>query len=998
MKITDLQMEHYGIYQNDSFQPVQNELNVIMGENESGKTTLLRFIRDMIFGFKRGQWRGRKGNMAFTRSNGDSYRVFHDGKDSYFVDSHNEKYTENMPALWWHGLTRSMYEHIFAVGLEDLQGVSLLSDDQVRSRFFMLEGGDHLADARKTVSEKMEELLAASRQGKRKINELVTRLSEIDEELKQLSSQETDFASLQKEQKDIRQKLDEVNERLAKNKEEYDDLGKRLGAWEYYKKAREIRRGLKLGSEVRLFPANGKEQWNKLMGRMKAIHDQKDALQAKLDAYTPHTREEVIPWAGVETELDNLYVNLGQWRQLIADGEDLKAQKEAWRKDYANLGYELPLWDHPLNPDEECYTVNWDDGRLLAKSVSVRTNEIHFWKQREPEVEDMPEVQSATGKIHTEKEWNELEANAGRMEEIVHARAGLQKQIEDLSHVKDRRYTVWFWLGLLCLLGGVGAIGAFAAAMAGTAALYAAGVLIVLGIIGLFVNSHITRKKGKKMGELKTALAALEKEKANIAEEIPVETPENEEDLQAFHNLMQNMRSEFYRMQANMQAMSWKKETVRRQEEEHKKWESEGKLLREAGVEAVKQWNEWLSRYHLPDVPADKLSQLQEQWQKMYAARGKGKIINVLIEKNHRQQEEFQHKAEVILKAAGLTTMEPVPDSIASIYEENRSRALEWQAISEKNRQHEADQMEMKKLEASWASCEQEMKTLMDFVNAKTPTEFAERVTAHEHQGQLLKDWENIRRDLRFYAGSDEEFQKLWKSLETGQYDEWMDSYQKLGKTLEEDRKFRDELQHRAGAVENEINRLAGDNSITDVLQEREKLAWDLEVASKEWMTAAFTDGLMEAAQKKYETGRRPAILKKANEFLEAMTGGKYTLLFSADGTDVELVDKAHNRKESRLWSSGTGDQVYLAIRLAMAIAFGRQIEPLPIVLDDIFVRFDENRQKETLRFLFDLGKEQQIFLFTCHEQTLRMAMEVGKEKQAGAFIKLEHGTVHKLN
>ena len=115
MKITDLQLEDYGIYKNESVQPSQDQLIVVMGENESGKTTLLNFIRDMLFGFKRGNWKGRKGNMAFVRSNGGKYRVFRDGKDSYFTDSKNEKSSEELPQVWWHGLTRSMYEHIFGL-------------------------------------------------------------------------------------------------------------------------------------------------------------------------------------------------------------------------------------------------------------------------------------------------------------------------------------------------------------------------------------------------------------------------------------------------------------------------------------------------------------------------------------------------------------------------------------------------------------------------------------------------------------------------------------------------------------------------------------------------------------------------------------------------------------------------------------------------------------------------------------------------------------------
>ena len=58
MKITDLQLQQYGIYHDASWQPSQTSLNIVMGENESGKTTMLRFIRDMLFGYGRGQMAG----------------------------------------------------------------------------------------------------------------------------------------------------------------------------------------------------------------------------------------------------------------------------------------------------------------------------------------------------------------------------------------------------------------------------------------------------------------------------------------------------------------------------------------------------------------------------------------------------------------------------------------------------------------------------------------------------------------------------------------------------------------------------------------------------------------------------------------------------------------------------------------------------------------------------------------------------------------------------
>lgn len=71
----------------------------------------------------------------------------------------------------------------------------------------------------------------------------------------------------------------------------------------------------------------------------------------------------------------------------------------------------------------------------------------------------------------------------------------------------------------------------------------------------------------------------------------------------------------------------------------------------------------------------------------------------------------------------------------------------------------------------------------------------------------------------------------------------------------------------------------------------------------------------------------------KGEWFLREMTHGRYTLTVSSDGKDIGIIDKDNQVRDPKIWSSGTGDQVYLAIRLAMALSFGEQIEPLPIVL-----------------------------------------------------------------
>lgn len=996
MKITDLQLQQYGIYHDASWQPSQTSLNIVMGENESGKTTMLRFIRDMLFGYGRGKWQGRKGNMGFVRSDGQFYRVFRNEKEQWFENANHVKFTEDLPAAWWHGLNRSIYEKIFAVGLEDLQGASFLANDTVRSRFFMLQGGDKLANAKAELEEAKGKLFTSSAQGKRKINQLASDLEEAEKELDGLSRQEKDFSDLQHRQEEMKKEIADLQLKLDKDNEENSRLEKRLGAWKYYQQAVSVKHQLDLSSQVTMFPSNGKEQWNQLMNRMKVIHDQKESLQEKLDAYKPVKKEEIIPWMGVENELEKLYVDLGQWRQTMADAEEMEKEKSDWRIYFVNLGYSLPLWDHALNLDKPCVNVDWEEGRRLSKSLGLRNNELHFWEQREPEVEKLSDDMELPEKEESESDWQNIESMASELEQVLHEEADVQSEMDSISATEDKKFTPWLWLSMAFVLMAAGSIAAFYMAKAGIMSMYGAGGAAVLAVLFFYLHSHVIHKKGNTLEKLALRKEELETLREKMSEKFPGQAPKTVDELKAFHNLMQEKRSGFYKDQAKRQAVSWKKETIRKQMQQHKNWEEEGEILTEKRNKAEKAWNDWLKRNSLPKTGAENLSALQEQWQKIYSAEGKGKILDFRLEQIDAKLDAFAARAQSIIKATGLPYAVS-PDGIADIYEENHRRSLEWEALQEKNKQHEAYEKEMGKLDEGWASCQREMDTLLNLVQAKNAEEFAEKVNAHEHHDQIAKEWERVKQDLRMYAGGEEEFEALWHALETGQYDQWMETHNTLSRRIEEESAKLGELQRTQGAIDNEIFRLAGDDSMTSALQKKEKIEAELKSALEEWLTLMYTEELLTRAQTIYESGRQPQIMKMANEFLKDMTMGKYSLHMADNGKDIFIEDSTHAVKNEKIWSSGTGDQVFLAIRLAMALSFGEQIEPLPIVLDDIFVRFDEKRQRETLRFLMELGKKQQIFLFTCHERTMHIAEEVGYEKGTGEFIHLSAGQIEQV-
>ena len=110
-----------------------------------------------------------------------------------------------------------------------------------------------------------------------------------------------------------------------------------------------------------------------------------------------------------------------------------------------------------------------------------------------------------------------------------------------------------------------------------------------------------------------------------------------------------------------------------------------------------------------------------------------------------------------------------------------------------------------------------------------------------------------------------------------------------------------------------------------------------------------------------------PRITKEAQNLLTELTGGRYQRLTL--GEDLSMQAGAEG--EDTLWgiqwrSDGTIDQLYLALRLAVA----KELTPdAPLVLDDALVRFDDTRLNAALSILNRQAESKQVLLFTCQNR-----------------------------
>jgi len=121
-----------------------------------------------------------------------------------------------------------------------------------------------------------------------------------------------------------------------------------------------------------------------------------------------------------------------------------------------------------------------------------------------------------------------------------------------------------------------------------------------------------------------------------------------------------------------------------------------------------------------------------------------------------------------------------------------------------------------------------------------------------------------------------------------------------------------------------------------------------------------------------------PRISRRAQELFSKLTGGRYDRLSLTEDLSVNAGAQGENTLSGALWrSDGTVDQLYLALRLAVA----EELTPdAPLVLDDALVRFDDQRLAAALQILGDCAKDKQVILFTC--QSRETALAEGRNMQ----------------
>lgn len=239
MYISKIEIDHFGKWEHETFTFHPN-LQVVQGLNESGKTTIRRFIEQMLFDFKQKKNGVYPYQPLHTNTRGGRMWIEDEGLGSLIIErtavgsqkklvlksaETGQALPESMLERILHELTLSEYHSLFGFNEEELQQNVFSNEEEMHRFLYSLSVMGH-----KGAYEESQRLLNDANKlyrpqaKKLELNERIDRLEELTNRLSQTKSENTLYEGYLRTIKDLQQEEEELTTSLSKIQNRIDTL------------------------------------------------------------------------------------------------------------------------------------------------------------------------------------------------------------------------------------------------------------------------------------------------------------------------------------------------------------------------------------------------------------------------------------------------------------------------------------------------------------------------------------------------------------------------------------------------------------------------------------------------------------------------------------------------------------------------------------------------------------------------------------------------------
>jgi uncharacterized protein YhaN len=896
MQIREIHIERFGKFSHCRVLPVSSGLNVIYGRNEFGKTTLLEFIRWVLFGFEK----KRKGMNAYTpvsggehsgtlmceMANGEQIYISRtggtlEGQVTVQTAGREGSGQAHLESFLGHA-SRKIFKNIYAFALDELQDLDSLMEEEIKNKILgagMGLGQVSLTAVEKEIRDQRDEMFKL-----RGSNPVMNQW----------------YREIKKREEELRARFNEVGQ--------YDELNKKIEALELARKQGESdseqlesrRRALELRRELfaDFIDLKDKSARQKELAGVPEMEEESvlvfEKVQTKIEDLSQRLAEEKDKLHQLKLRRDPILVN-----QSLIDREteimqlrQLTELVRAAQEDKHAVLQELNQLKEKIRSEIGGINREWDEDRVLALE----------WVDSEKQFVEKQEQALLHSEQFVENVKNRLE---------LHQEQLVTDNTQENDFPKGIRVSSFF-------LMGIGVLGAgFALFSANLELGVFMGLMLAAGT-GLYLWATFSRPK------------------------------EDKEDL--LDNLL---RSKLQKGEDDLDA----------EQEVWQKWVTDKGLDPETSITLFKEIQvrvrsvkEWVHQMQNLDERVERMRKKEEEAEELVAALS-----------------EFV--SEVYLAKDLLVNIEMLSKHFDEAKEDSvKSKDLDSQINEQTGR-----------VEGIVAQLENQQESLGDLLRAakvESEESFLFQWNRAQEKSKLEKSIRETQTRVQTRVGLGEAYQRFLESMRDTDPEQLEQELAEVLSRLDRVQEEQNRVNQEIGQFRGETAQLSSREDLVRLHNELESKKEQLANGAQEWATLALALDMLDQAKVRYEKTRQPQVFQAAGRMFSKITEGNYQGVEKPLESDEFRIVQGNGGFISPVQlSRGTREQLYLSMRFGLIEDYETRAEPLPIVMDDVFVNFDDTRREHVLDILRDFARDRQVIILSCHEHLLETYLKYGAKQ-----------------
>ncbi len=1017
MKITDLHVDGFGVWKGLDVNSLSNEMTVFCGYNEAGKTTLMQFVRSIMFGFSPGRlgkytppvYGGLAGgSMDITTPSGSWDIVRHVDPNRHsdpigdlsVTDEHDGSVhgSAQLNALMAE-VDESIFNNVFAIGLREIQELGALNSTAASEYLYRLTSGMDrvsLIDVMRDLRQRREKIWSANPKADSRLQTLSERRQKLLREIDDLKQKSQRWSRIASETTEVKHQLDALKEKLASTERESrlieiaTQIAERwqsrqvvrdqISAYDNLPEERDV--SIAKLDEVNEKITQQRERIDQVRSQRKQIKSEAMALPINRHLWAQKGRIEAIsehaPWVqSLERQTENIQEEVDRIENsLVAEVNGLGQQLKIRTRDIRDLGVggfaQLEsLGDKLVDQREELENVKQE---LDKSEFDLGQHNQRLNKSRSDlgVAESLEETSNYVNRLKRRVELGE------KIEKLNRTRSELERDIDSVVANQVLPIEKISVIGIVFIISfillGLSIIPPIFNIEAAGALGRDSGILMFfLGIVALFASLgfkyHWDKVAKDELDDfrhqieiVRQQLKRAKHERDEIERQLPVET------IAQFDLELENAQGKLNRLtdlvplESRVQSTRMSLEDARRRLQ-----------LQEGAVEtAEKAWRSGLKSSSLPEIlEPSQLKEIIGRSDRIESFHQRLDLLKIEHAQKTKEINTIRQRIDATLHETGLQFEESrLTDRLNLITRAINEQRIHVAARKEFATKYKTFRSKLNKLKRELDRQLGIQQRLFSVVGADSEEAYRQLASKHQTRRKLIKKREQLDDQIRIAIGKNYSHDELKEVFATYGSSGLEKRWEWLQKEVELSREEQNRLLQHRGELMQEVKILGEDSRMDEVRLELNSIEAEIAKLKLKWQELGASTQMLEMIRESYESKRQPETLKEASSYLTRLSEGKYTRIWTRMTGEELLVDNADDETIAvENLSRGTREAVFLSLRLALVGAYARRGALVPMVLDDVLVNFDGQRARAAAEVLYDFSRNgYQILMFTCHD------------------------------